>query len=137
MQIGSFDCNLVESRDEEDIALSVLDTLVRGAANGKFPLLQNRSDLWCLLIALTRQKVVDLRRYETRQKRGHGRLTPVQSLGYNREYRRPMTLDDLVGEAPTPEFVAILNEEYARAMTLLRDDKLIEIARGARRTYDF
>jgi DNA-directed RNA polymerase specialized sigma24 family protein len=115
--------------DEEDIALSVFDTLVRGAANGKFPLLQNRYDLWHLLVALTRQKVVDLRRYETRQKRGSGLQKHAGALGYNRELGRLMTLDDLVGVEPSPEYLTILNEQYKRAMQLLRDKVLMRIAK--------
>lgn len=115
--------------DEEDIALSVFDTLVRGAANGKFPLLHDRYDLWHLLVALTRQKVVDLRRFETRQKRGQGLVKNVASLGYNFERARMMTLDDLVGDAPTPEYISILSDEFRRAMQILNDDVLIKIAK--------
>jgi DNA-directed RNA polymerase specialized sigma24 family protein len=115
--------------DDEDIALSVFDTLVRGAANGKFPLLHDRNDLWCLLITLTRQKVVDLRRYETRQKRGCGLSKNVSTLGYNRERGRMMTLDDLVGVEPSPEYITLLNDEYKQAMQLLRDDILARIAK--------
>ena len=110
--------------DDEDIALSVFDTLIRGAANGKFPLLHDRHDLWCLLITLTRQKVVDLRRYETRQKRGCGLSKKVSTLGYNRERGRMMTLDDLVGVEPSPEYLTLFNDEYQRAIQVLHDDIL-------------
>ena len=48
--------------DEEDVALSVFDTLIRGAAGGNFPQLQDRQDLWCLLLAITRQKATNVKR---------------------------------------------------------------------------
>jgi DNA-directed RNA polymerase specialized sigma24 family protein len=115
--------------DEEDIALSVFDTLVRGAAHGKFPLLHDRSDLWCLLISLTRQKVVDLRRFETRKKRGQGLLHSMARLGYNAEQGRMMTLDDLIGEEPSPEYILLLNDQYQRAIERLHDETLARIAK--------
>jgi len=115
--------------DEEDIALSVFDTLVRGAAHGKFPLLHDRSDLWCLLIILTRQKVVDLRRFETRKKRGQGLLHSMARLGYNAEQGRMMTLDDLIGEEPSPEYILLLNDQYQCAIERLHDEALARIAK--------
>jgi DNA-directed RNA polymerase specialized sigma24 family protein len=37
-------------------------------------------------------------------------------------------LDDLVGQTPTPEFLAMLKEEYERLLSGLRDERLREIA---------
>ena len=37
--------------DEEDVALSALDSFFRGVARGRFPHLQDRNDLWRLLLA--------------------------------------------------------------------------------------
>jgi DNA-directed RNA polymerase specialized sigma24 family protein len=54
--------------DEEDVALSVFQSLCRGAEKGNFQMLTDREDLWALLLAITRQKAVDRIRHETGKK---------------------------------------------------------------------
>ena len=56
--------------DEEDVALSGFASFCRGAERGRFPQLQNRNDLWTLLILITTRKALDLIERESRQKRG-------------------------------------------------------------------
>jgi DNA-directed RNA polymerase specialized sigma24 family protein len=111
--------------DGEDVALNVLDTLIRGAVKGQFPHLNDRRDLWCLLLAITKQKTVDLQRRESCSKRGGGNVRNESFLGGSDGF---MTLDELCGEEPTPELLATLDEEHQRLMTLLRDDVLRRIA---------
>src|SRR5688500_14381917 len=60
------------SFDDEDVALSVLDSVCRGAAEGKFRQLSDRHELWLLLLAITRQKSIDRLRAAGAQKRGAG-----------------------------------------------------------------
>ena len=45
--------------DEEDAALSAFDNFCRGVAQGRFPQLADRDDLWRLLVTITTRKVVD------------------------------------------------------------------------------
>src|SRR5262249_48602615 len=45
--------------DEEDIALSVFDTVCRGAAAGRFAEVTDRDELWWLLLSIAQRKVVD------------------------------------------------------------------------------
>jgi DNA-directed RNA polymerase specialized sigma24 family protein len=106
--------------DEEDAALSVLDTLVRGATGGRFPNLKDRRDLWSLLLVITNQKVIDLRRRENAQKRGGGQLLSLSAIEGD--------LAELCSSEPTAEFLAVLKEEHARLMTALRDDGLRQVA---------
>ena len=42
--------------DEEDVALSAFQSFCRGAAEGRFPRLQDRHDLWRLLVTITARK---------------------------------------------------------------------------------
>src|SRR5207244_594392 len=42
--------------DEEDVALSAFDSFCRGAAQGRFPNLEDRNDLWRVLLLLTARK---------------------------------------------------------------------------------
>lgn len=60
--------------DEEDVALSVMETLIVGSGEGRFPQLSDRNDLWKLLLVITRQKAVDQMRREMREKRGGGEV---------------------------------------------------------------
>src|SRR5262245_15997347 len=42
--------------DEEDAALSAFDSFCRGAACGRYPRLDDRDDLWRLLVVITERK---------------------------------------------------------------------------------
>src|SRR5439155_2313361 len=66
--------------DEEDVALNAFDSFCRGAQQGRFPKLEDRDDLWQLLILITARKALDLRRHEFRQKRGGGRVQREMDL---------------------------------------------------------
>src|SRR5262245_50256871 len=60
--------------DEEDVALSAFDSFCRGAEQGRFPRLEDRHDLWQLLVMITARKAIDLARHEGRVKRGGGKV---------------------------------------------------------------
>src|SRR5436190_16742684 len=55
--------------DEEDVALSAFDSFCRAAEQGRFPQLEDRGDLWQILIVLTARKAADLVEHEGRGKR--------------------------------------------------------------------
>ena len=59
--------------DEEDAALDAFDSFVRGAARGRYPRLDDRDDLWRLLVVITERKAIDQAQHERRQKRGGGK----------------------------------------------------------------
>jgi DNA-directed RNA polymerase specialized sigma24 family protein len=109
--------------DEEDAALSAFDSFVRGAACGRYPQLDDRHDLWRLLVVITERKVIDQSRHERRQKRGSGRIRgrpgPVDA---------DQPLVSVAGAEPTPEFAALVADECRRLLTGLRDDVLRTIA---------
>jgi ECF sigma factor len=60
--------------DDEDAALSAFDSFVRGAARGRYPRLDDRDDLWRLLVVITERKALDQVQHERRQKRGGGKI---------------------------------------------------------------
>ena len=47
------------SEDEEDAALSAFDSFCRGAVQGRYPRLDDREDLWRLLVVITVRKALD------------------------------------------------------------------------------
>ena len=51
--------------DEEDVALLAFDSLFRGVKEKRFPNLDDRDDLWQLLLMLTERKAIDQKRRES------------------------------------------------------------------------
>jgi DNA-directed RNA polymerase specialized sigma24 family protein len=100
--------------DEEDVVLSAFDSFCRAAEAGRFQL-EDRSDLWNILVLITLRKSIDLRTHERRQKRGGG--GPVEA-----------DLSDLLSREPGPDLAAAVAEECGRLMARLGDDELREIA---------
>jgi DNA-directed RNA polymerase specialized sigma24 family protein len=107
--------------DEEDVALNAFDSFCRGARIGRFPRLDDRHDLWQILVVITVRKVVSLRRYEGRQSRGMGRVRSLSELS-------PGVLEALDGDGPTPELAAQVAEEYRRLIEELGDPTLQRVA---------
>jgi DNA-directed RNA polymerase specialized sigma24 family protein len=102
--------------DEEDIALSIIDTLCRGAQHGRFGQLHDRDDLWRLLLVITRQKVVDQKRWHGRKKRGGD--------GFHRVHG----LEQVIDHDPTPDLLVELEDQRQYLFDQLRDDSLRKIA---------
>ena len=116
--------------DEEDVALSALKSFYAGAARNRFPQLEDRDNLWQILVTLTVRKAADLATHEHRAKRG-GAMVRVQSLRRQSGNSSAVTsgLDQIVGHDPSPEFAAILSEECRRLFDQLGDESLRQLAR--------
>ena len=113
--------------DAEDAALDAFDSFCRGAAGGRFPRLDDRDDLWALLVTITARKAAEQVRRERRQKRGGGRVRGEQELGQ----AAPDAgggLDELVGHEPTPGLAAMMAEQYLHLLRRLDDETLRRIA---------
>jgi RNA polymerase sigma factor (sigma-70 family) len=95
--------------DEEDAALSAFDSFCDGAVKGRFPLLNDREDLWRLLVVITARKAIDQAERQGRQRRGGGRVLD------------PRDLNQLVGGEPSPEFAAMVADEFRRLLAALSE----------------
>jgi DNA-directed RNA polymerase specialized sigma24 family protein len=102
--------------DEEDVALGAFASFCRGVEQGRFPRLDDRDDLWRVLVVLTARKACELRRHEGRQKRGGG------------EAGDELGLEEVVGAEPTPEFAAAVADECRRLLALLASADLEAVA---------
>jgi len=114
--------------DEEDAALSAFDSFCRRAAHGRFPRLDDRDDLWRLLVEITSCKAADQLRRRGRQKRGGGHTLSEADLGGPEDAPGRNDLDQLVGREPTPEFAAMVAEQYGRLLDTLGDETLRRVA---------
>jgi len=113
--------------DEEDIAISVFHRLCAGADQGRFPKLEDREDLWAVLLTVTKGKVTDQIRHLTRRKRGGGDVRGHSVLGYKAN-GEPVDFSECVNDELTPEFLTQLDEEHQRLLDMLRDDNHRNIA---------
>jgi DNA-directed RNA polymerase specialized sigma24 family protein len=112
--------------DEEDVALSAFASFCRGVRQGRFPQLDDRDNLWRLLVTFTARKAFDQLRDERAQKRGGGTVRGESALGGADS--TAVGFDQVVGREPTPEFTAQVAEEYRRLLDLLDDTELRSIA---------
>jgi DNA-directed RNA polymerase specialized sigma24 family protein len=112
------------ARDEEDVALSAFDSFVRGAEKGRFPRLEDREDLWQLLVMITSRKVIDLAVYESRDRRDWRRL---QGQADNPEESGAL-MRNLLDREPDPAFAVEVAEECRRLLGVLPDESLRQAA---------
>ncbi len=114
--------------DEEDVALSAMDSFFDAAQQGRFPNLADRYDLWRLLLRMTARNVVDLKRYEACKRRGGGRVRGESALGGAGSPDDPAALAEVIGDAPTPEFAAMMAEQCQRLLEKLPRPRLKALA---------
>ncbi len=107
--------------DEEDVALSAFDSFCRGVERGRFARLDDRDDLWQLLLVITLRKACNLAKHERRQARGSGQVRMLSDLA-------DWGGDDVLGAEPTPELAAQVADECRRLLGLLRDESLRSVA---------
>jgi DNA-directed RNA polymerase specialized sigma24 family protein len=114
--------------DEEDVALSAFDSFCRGAAQGRFPRLDDRDDLWRLLLVLTARKAIHQVRDERRARRGGGKVRTEADLLGNAAADGEAALAQVMGAEPTPELAAQVAEACRRLLAQLGDEGLRAIA---------
>jgi DNA-directed RNA polymerase specialized sigma24 family protein len=112
--------------DEEDVALSAFDSLCRGAGEGRFPRLEDRNDLWRVLVTITARKAANQVRHQTRLKRGGGEVVAEADLAASA--LAAGGLAQAPAAEPSPEVAALLAEQCRRLFDLLPDEPLRQVA---------
>jgi RNA polymerase sigma factor (sigma-70 family) len=107
--------------DEEDVALSAFDSVCRRAAQGRFPQLDDRDDLWRLLVVITVRKAIALAGREQRPRRGGGQVRLLSEL-------ESAEAERVLGSEPTPELAAQAAEQCRHLLGLLGDESLRHVA---------
>jgi DNA-directed RNA polymerase specialized sigma24 family protein len=98
--------------DDEDVALSAFNSFCVRAAAGKFPVLEDRDDLWKILATITVRKASRLARRERRRRGSDGKLA----------------MEDISDHAANPELAVITKQELRRLFDLLDDEQLRLVA---------
>jgi RNA polymerase sigma factor (sigma-70 family) len=111
--------------DEEDVVQSAFDSFCRRAKDGKFPKLEDRDNLWPLLLTITDRKAAKAARKQRAIKRGKVRgesalIGPDDQAG---------TLAEMAATPePTPEMAAEFAEEVDRLLFSLDNESLRTVA---------
>jgi RNA polymerase sigma factor (sigma-70 family) len=107
--------------DEEDVALSALDSFCRAAERGCFPDLKDSDNLWGLLVTITIRKAADLAQHNQAQKRGSTQVRGDSAVAPPAGDDSAAGFDALAGHDPTPDMAAQLAEEFQRLLQRLDD----------------
>lgn len=99
--------------DEEDVALSAMNSFFSRIGKGQFPKLGDRTELWPLLVQTTVWKISNLRR---------GQFAEC------RDARKAVSLDWLKENSPNAEVAARVIEEGNALLDALTDEKLRSVA---------
>jgi hypothetical protein len=86
------------AHDEEDVLVSVFYKLWEGTSKHRWDELKDRNDLWRMLLKITHDKIVDSKRYGTRQKRhsSSNGITKADELD---------DLTQIASDEPSPELL--------------------------------
>jgi DNA-directed RNA polymerase specialized sigma24 family protein len=114
--------------DEEDVVVSVFDSFLQGARDQRFRQLENRDDLWQILVMLTARKAANQKKMLLRQKRGAGRVRGGSVFEAPGSSSRAAGMATVVGAEPTPDFAAQVVEEMRNLLVGLADQTLRTIA---------
>ena len=111
--------------DEEDVALSVLNKFFQSAQKGRYPDLSDRDGLWRLLIKMTANKSIDLRRRQSRVKRSGDQ--PAEFKAPVKKDNTEQQWNDIISKQPGPEMLSILNDQINCLMDQLEDPTLQQL----------
>ena len=114
--------------DEEDVALSAFHSFCQGAARGRFPRLDDRDNLWRLLVTITARKALHQVRRQASQKRGGDRVPVGSAPAGGEDDADGAGLERVVGREPTPQFAAMVADECRRLLAALDDETLRQVA---------
>ena len=115
--------------DEEDVALSAMNSFCRGMEAGRFHELDDRHDLWKLLVTITARKAVAQQRRHHAAKRGGGHVRGESiflPMGYDDE---SPGIGEVLGSEPTPELACAVAENCHAMLEALGDETLRDVAR--------
>ena len=112
--------------DEEDVALSAMNSFYQGLVQHKFDHLHNREDMWKLLVTITLRKASARRRSYFAEKRGGGQVRGESVFGHHEGELHGLA--QVLGTEPTPELAVSVAENCRQMIDQLQDETLRRIA---------
>ena len=116
------------SGDEEDVVQNTFKSVFRGMVGGRFPQLDDRDDLWRLLVVLTTRKAIDQVRRETRNGAQSVTIHHFSAISDVAGDNEAALLGQLIAHEPTPEMAVQLVEQYEILLDRLGDPLLRKVA---------
>lgn len=117
--------------DEEDVVLSAFEGFLKGVEDGRFVQLDDRNDLWQVLVMLTERRAIALQRREGALKRGGGEVRGESVFAQHDGNGSHMPgLDQAAGHEATPAFALEVAEQLRHLLDQLGDDTQRQIALG-------
>lgn len=122
--------HLRRALDEEDVALSAFKSFCLAAAQGSFPQLEGRDDLWKLLLCIASRKAQNYVRRELREKRGGGlvRGESIFESGAASGDPNAAGIGNVAGGMASPEMLAQFADDARAMIDMLQDDTVKTIA---------
>jgi RNA polymerase sigma factor (sigma-70 family) len=119
----------LRAADEEDVALSAMYSFCRGMEHHRFDQVNDRDDLWKLLVTITARKACAQRRRQYAGKRGGGQVRG-ESVFVDRAHDdgRDEGIGAVLGEEPTPELACMVAENCQEMLDRLEDETLRQVA---------
>lgn len=105
--------------DEEDVVSMAFASFLSQVDQGGFSRLHDREDLWQILFTLTDRRAIDLIRYESAARRGDDQLFDESILESIDDLNRTAGIASVVDPNPSPEYAAILTEEFQMRLSML------------------
>jgi len=114
--------------DEEDAALSAFNSFCQGLRAGRFPRIEDRHDLWKVLLTLTVRKTVKYHRREHAEKRGAGQVRGESVFAKRPSADETGGMGAILGSEPTPELAAQVADQCEHLLAQLDDESQRQIA---------
>ncbi len=114
--------------DEEDAALSAFHSFCQRVEGGRFPQLEDRMDLWRLLVVITSRKALKQAEANRRAKRGGGHVRGESVFLRGTEGEEEAGIHAIADREPTPEFAAEVAEGIQDLLARLDAPTLRELA---------
>jgi RNA polymerase sigma factor (sigma-70 family) len=112
--------------DGDDIAAEVFVELNKGLQEGRFQQMQDRRDLWQVLIMLSERRAIAWQRRQQRQKRGGENVVGESAIAGDDSAAMPFSR--FAGSEPSPEDATVLAETLRMFLQNLPNDQYRSIA---------
>lgn len=107
--------------DEDDAVVSAFDSFCRRTREGRFQVLNDRHDLWKLLVCITIRKAQNQKVFLAREKRGGGEVRGESAFDDPLASKQVRGITEVVSNEPTPELAAIVTEGIETFLDSLTD----------------